>query len=330
MGYSTDVIKYFCDVYYETYGTPYMPMWGRDGKLVKGKLLNNYNDDQIKGMIDVAVGEYKTKWYKPQFPRPNINILCGWLGNAALEIYEAGIKEQKELEERMNRDIEAELKKRIRRKNEQRYRGRVERCQQIYLGGKSMDMSNKCKFADKCSKKGTPECSPICQAFTFMHGAYGDKGLWTTRNVPQKYEDCSLENLPKLEPETTDTLVRKYGRLVVEKVQDGLGLFLYSKPTATNKFGTGNGKTTTAITLLNEYMVARAYQHLKGENRLTSKANPALFIKSSDFQNVYNSQFRGTKEMQEEASLKYYRLKERMLSVELLVIDDGVVTGRSK
>lgn len=106
---STDVIKYFCDVYYETYGTPYMPMWGRDGKLVKDKLLSNYNDDQIKGMIDVAVGEYKNKWYKPQFPRPNINILCGWLGNTALEIYEAGIKEQKELEERMNRDIEAEL-----------------------------------------------------------------------------------------------------------------------------------------------------------------------------------------------------------------------------
>lgn len=106
---STDVIKYFCDVYYETYGTPYMPMWGRDGKLVKDKLIRNYSEDQIKGMIDVAVKEYKNRWYKPQFPRPNINILCGWLGNTALEIYERGIKEQKDLEERMNRDIEAEL-----------------------------------------------------------------------------------------------------------------------------------------------------------------------------------------------------------------------------
>lgn len=106
---STDVIKYFCDVYYDTYGTKYMPMWGKDGTLVKDKLLSNYSDDQIKGMIDIAVGEYKNRWYKPQFPRPNINILCGWLGNTALEIYETGIKEQKELEERMNRDIEAEL-----------------------------------------------------------------------------------------------------------------------------------------------------------------------------------------------------------------------------
>ena len=185
-----------------------------------------------------------------------------------------------------------------------------------------MDMSKKCKFADKCRKKGTPACSPLCQAFTFMHGASGDRGLWTTRNVPHKYEGCSLQNLPKLEPERTDNLVRKYGSLVLDKVQDGLGLFLYSKPTATNKFGTGNGKTTTAITLFNEYLVERAYQHLKGINRLTSKANPALFVKSSDFQNVYNSQFRGTKEMQEVASLRYYRLKESMLNVELLVIDD--------
>lgn len=106
---STDVIKYFCDVYSTTFGVKYMPMWGRDGKLIKDKILANYNDEQIKGMIDIAVGEYKTRWYKPAFPRPNINMFCGWLGNTALELFERMNKEQKELEERMNRDIEAEL-----------------------------------------------------------------------------------------------------------------------------------------------------------------------------------------------------------------------------
>lgn len=106
---STDVIKYFCEVYYNTFGAQYMPMWGRDGKLIKDKILSNYNDEQIKGMIDIAIGEYKNNWYKPAFPRPNINILCGWLGNTALELFERKHKEQKDLEERMNRDIEAEL-----------------------------------------------------------------------------------------------------------------------------------------------------------------------------------------------------------------------------
>ena len=106
---SLDVIRYFCDVYGETYGTSYMPMWKRDAQLVRDKLHSKFTDDQIKGMIEVAVKEYSVRWYKPQFPRPNINILCGWLGNTALEIFEAEKKKEQEQQARMDRDIEKEL-----------------------------------------------------------------------------------------------------------------------------------------------------------------------------------------------------------------------------
>lgn len=183
-------------------------------------------------------------------------------------------------------------------------------------------MEIKCKFDELCSKRGTPRCSPICAAYTFMQGEYGNKGLWATRKVPFKYDGCRLSNLPKLSPDVTDKTVRLYAENILEKVSGGVGLFLASKPTTENRFGTGNGKTTTAATLVNEYTIARAHQHLRGENRLTDKANPALFVKSSEFQNMYNAQFRGTSDMQNEAAAKYYSFKEAMMKVELLVIDD--------
>lgn len=104
-----DVISYFCDVFGDTYGNSYMPMWKRDAQLIKDKLYNKFTDDQIKGMIDVAVKEYATRWYKPQFPRPNISILCGWLGNAALQIYEAEKVKQIEQTARMERDTAKEF-----------------------------------------------------------------------------------------------------------------------------------------------------------------------------------------------------------------------------
>lgn len=191
-------------------------------------------------------------------------------------------------------------------------------------------MEQNCLFKSKCSKYGTPKCSPICGAYLFLHGEHGNKGLWATRNVPSRYEKCSLANLPTLTPAKTDALVRKYGGAILDKVNDGLGLFLYSKPTQANKFGTGNGKTTSAITLLNEYTLQRAHQHMRGINKLTHKANPSLFVKSSDMQNTYNSQFRGTKDMQEEASIKYYRLKHAMMNVELLAIDDIALRSGSE
>lgn len=145
-----------------------------------------------------------------------------------------------------------------------------------------------------------------------MYGTTGEGGLWATRNVPKRYSNVLLENLPiKNEPvyERMVAYIKDVANIVLNK---RIGLYLYG--------GTGNGKTTTAITILNEFVIARARLHLSGSKKILS--NPALFLKTSDFQNVYNAQFRGTPEMQVAASEKYYKLKERMKEVELLVIDD--------
>lgn len=187
-----------------------------------------------------------------------------------------------------------------------------------------------CKFRDNCSKKETPQCHKLCPAYVFMHGSTGKGGVWGSRNTPSVYDGCTLANLPSLQPVSTDKVVRKYAGNVVKYVKGSDktgGLFLYSSPTQDNLFGTGNGKTTSATTILNEYTVARGREHMEGKDKITHKANPSLFIKSADFQNLYNSQFRGTQDMQQDNSNRYQKAKSVMKSVELLVLDDIAIRG---
>lgn len=174
---------------------------------------------------------------------------------------------------------------------------------------------------------GVDFCSPTSYAYMFMHGESGKGGIWKARNVPEKYEDCRIANLPTMSPSSSDGLIRRYSGTLSEKVKDGVGLYLFSVPTTDNKLGTGNGKTTTAISLLNDYTILRVIEHLKGDKL---KHNPSLFMRISDFQNIYNSQFRGSIEMQKEASRRYYKAKESMKQVYLLVADDIAIRSATE
>lgn len=173
-------------------------------------------------------------------------------------------------------------------------------------------MKKNCNFSRSCKKCDTSECSPICYPYVFMYGITGEGGLWATRNVPKRYSNALLENLPIKNEQVYKRMIAYIKDVANIVLNKRVGLYLHG--------GTGNGKTTTAITILNEFVIARAKLHLNGSKKILF--NPALFLKTSDFQNVYNAQFRGTPEMQMAASERYYKLKERMKEVELLVIDD--------
>lgn len=179
-----------------------------------------------------------------------------------------------------------------------------------------MAMKN-CKFKEDCKHYSTSQCSEICYPYVFLHGMDGNGGMWATRNVPKKYENWVSKDLPS---GNQFDKIRQYCGKLPTIVEGGTGLYLFSKATEDNKFGTGNGKTTSALSILNEFTILQTKRHIKGEIRL--EHNPSLFVKASDFQNVYNSQFRGTFEMQETSSVKYYKYKELMKNVTLLVFDD--------
>lgn len=156
----------------------------------------------------------------------------------------------------------------------------------------------------------------------YMYGADGKGGLWKTRNVPTKYSECWLEDLPiQSENPVAYATVKKYVEDILSYVDDKkVGLFFFSKPSSDNKFGTGTGKTTSAVTILNHYLYERLRLHLRGEKDITD--NPVYFLKSNDLQTAFNAQFRGNPQMQQEASERYYAIKQRAKSVDLLVLDD--------
>lgn len=181
---------------------------------------------------------------------------------------------------------------------------------------------------ENCSFDKTERtCDYTCFACTFMHGLNGKGGLWATTGVPAKYRGERLETLPIAEDNPkAHTLLTKYVGDIIRYVQEkNVGLFLYSRPSAENTFGTGTGKTTSAVTVLNHYVIERSRQYLKGEKEL--KNNPAIFVKATELQNSFNAQFRGTLDMKDAASRRYYSLKQALKQTELVVLDDIATRG---
>ena len=105
-----------------------------------------------------------------------------------------------------------------------------------------------CKLKNYCKQQ---KCDFRCYPYTILHGVDGKTGLWKTRNVPKKYDNYFLENLPPIDPPQTRKAITDYVNRVTEAVAQGVGLYLFSVPSKDNPLGTGNGKTTTAVTILN-------------------------------------------------------------------------------
>lgn len=183
-------------------------------------------------------------------------------------------------------------------------------------------MNHICKLAGSCKVAGKDGyCNAFCSPFLLLHGDTGTNGLWKATNVPIKYKNSFLDNLPiRNDNPVAHTFVKAYIANVLENVRNGVGIFFYSIPNGENRLGTGTGKTTTAVAILHEYLLARVKQQSMGGQVI--EQNPALFYKASELQTLYNSQFRGTALMQDTASLRYYKVKRLVINAELLVFDD--------
>ncbi len=185
-----------------------------------------------------------------------------------------------------------------------------------------MTNESKCYLAHKCKRAGEEsQCNNLCYPFIRLHGENGEGGVIKVAGVPKKYRSNRSDQLPFEEANPKAfKVITVYCKDVINQVKRGTGLYLHGIPNEQNPKGCGNGKTTAAVAILNEYLIARVIQDVTKEQRIDNV--PALFMNVSKFQNTFNSMFRGTKERQEQAAEGYYTLKARMKKVPLLVMDD--------
>ncbi|WP_427036518.1 ATP-binding protein [Cytobacillus pseudoceanisediminis] len=193
-----------------------------------------------------------------------------------------------------------------------------------------MTLEKTCLLAPYCSKAGEARfCNALCFPHTRLHGENGDGGLIAVANIPTKYRTSTIENLPfEKENPKAYAIIQKYGRTVVEKVDSGIGLYLFGVPSEENPKGCGNGKTTAATAIIIEYLRQRTMLEAKKQRSIDE--TPAFFMKMAKFQNVFNSQFRGSKDTTESNADKYQALKRKMMKCDLLVLDDIGLRGTTE
>lgn len=102
-----DVIKAYCRTFQDTFGFPYVPNYSRDSSLCRGKLVDCFDDEKIRAILDIGVGEYSKHFSTPAYKTPTIFALCDWIANKAISIYIARRESDSLVSRREAIDIEA-------------------------------------------------------------------------------------------------------------------------------------------------------------------------------------------------------------------------------
>jgi DNA replication protein DnaC len=117
-----------------------------------------------------------------------------------------------------------------------------------------------------------------------MHGFSGASGRIGNAGTPSDYRLTTLKNSPAREEQAKIyAILDKYVSTFERQFEDGAerikSLYLWSE-------SPGNGKTTTATALLNEWIIANYLGALR-RNRQSPQA-PAVFLDVNSFQTDYN------------------------------------------
>jgi DNA replication protein DnaC len=194
-----------------------------------------------------------------------------------------------------------------------------------------MTNENRCILAQKCKIAGTDACNSQCGHFIGMHGLSGAGGRVAAATVPKDYASLTVESSPARASQPSvykavDAYVLTFSRMFDE---DGAtsassrikSLFLFSTEP-------GTGKTTTASTLLNAYIIEHYLGSIK--RNLQPLQQPAYFLDVNELQTLYNEFNRShvPKDIAEKASREYYRRLTAAKQAPFAVYDDiGVRTA---
>lgn len=151
-----------------------------------------------------------------------------------------------------------------------------------------------------------------------LHGLSGQGGRVAAANIPKQYRNALIKDsvVRESEPQlyaSLDRYVKSFAKQFEGKQLKGL--YLYSP-------NSGNGKTTTACALLNEFIVRHYVGSIK--RGLQPSLQPAYFFDVNEWQTLY-TEFNRPKvpvHIAEAAAEEYYNRERIARVVPFLVMDD--------
>jgi DNA replication protein DnaC len=147
-----------------------------------------------------------------------------------------------------------------------------------------MAHASNCTLSSRCKLANGPNCNRQCAAFIALHGYSGKGGRIANANTPNDYRLTTIKNSPSRESQakiyaTLEKYVATFDRQFEVGTERIKSLYLWSE-------SPGTGKTTTAIAVLNEWIIAHYLGSLR-RNRQPSQT-PAYFLDVNAFQTDYN------------------------------------------
>lgn len=171
--------------------------------------------------------------------------------------------------------------------------------------------------------KTAEEIEPmITHIYVQLFGVSGNGGKFGEAHIPQEFSDYFMENSPvapkqKAIYKQLKSYVETFKRFYNPQEGDApiRNIYLWSNDK-------GNGKSTTAAVLLNEFMIM-GWKASVALSRNWDKP-PAFFLDVNELQALYNKFSRNgiAPEIAEEASREYYRLIDKATQAPLVVFDD--------
>lgn len=175
-------------------------------------------------------------------------------------------------------------------------------------------------------------CEPTNSLFIGLHGFNGKGGREANANIPEDYRGLLIGDSPVKDAQPSvysslDKYVGSFDKQFADVKQtlrlEGQtenqirikSLYLWSE-------SPGTGKTTSAVALLNEYLVRHYIGNLK--RGISPKQTPCYFLDVNELQTQYN-QFNRPKvpqDIAEKAADSYYRAIEKAKYTEFVVCDD--------
>lgn len=154
-----------------------------------------------------------------------------------------------------------------------------------------------------------------------LFGLSGESGKFGSAKIPLEYNDLFLFNSPAAINQGTiykhlESYVKSFRRYFTNPEEESIkNLYLWSPEK-------GNGKTSTAAALLNEYMFTAWKASVKFKQTMAQP--PAYFLDVNSLQTLYNRFTRQgvSYDVTEEASRRYYAEMDIAKAAPMLVADD--------